>query len=150
MPRCWFSNSILDRKGGVVNRKNDGLLYQFVQLLNECCRREVWNVGEIVVTAVIRHNIVYQNIGVKEYPFHRSMMCAKCSSCAISSSVMFTMPRNFLKSAGTCLLCFGFSIDSLINVITMCFCSSVIPLISPMNGAIGVSLILCANAVMIL
>ena len=44
--------------------------------------------------------------------FHRSMMCAKCSSCAISSSVMFTMPRKRLNSAGTSLMGAGSSIDS--------------------------------------
>lgn len=99
------------------------LLYQLVQLFNEGSGREM--------------------------RFHRSMICANCSSCAISSSVMFTMPRNLLNSAGTSLLLTGSSIDSLMKVTTICFCSRVIPCSSAMYGAIGVSLILCANFVII-
>ena len=76
-------------------------------------------------------------------------MCAKCSSRAISSSVMFTMPRSFLNSAGTCLFAFGSSIDSVRYVTTMRFCSRVMLRSSAAYGAIGVSLILCANVVII-
>ena len=81
--------------------------------------------------------------------FHRSMMCAKCSSCAISSSVMFTMPRKRLNSAGTSLMGAGSSIDSVMNVTTICFCSRVMLFSNAVYGAIGVSLILCANVVII-
>ena len=81
---------------------------------------------------------------------HRPIMCAKCLSRAISSSVMFTMPRSFLNSAGTCLFAFGSSIDSVMNDTTICFCSRVMPRSSAAYGAIGVSLILCANVVIIL
>ena len=95
-------------------------------------------------------NVVNQNVRVEKYPFHRSIMCAKCSSRAISSSVTFTMPRSFLNSAGTCLLVFGSSIDSVRYVTTMRFCSRVMPRSSAAYGAIGVSLILCANVVIIL
>ena len=77
-------------------------------------------------------------------------MCAKCSSRAISSSVTFTMPRSFLNSAGTCLLVFGSSIDSVRYVTTMRFCSRVMPRSGAAYGAIGVSLILCTNVVIIL
>ena len=122
------------------------LLYQLVQFLNEICRRKVRNVREFVMSAVIRYNVIaVGSFGTLIYPFHRSMICAKCSSCAISSSVMFTIPRNLLNSAGTCLLPTGSSIDSVIKVTTICFSSRVIPCNSAMYGAIGVSLILCAN-----
>ena len=78
------------------------------------------------------------------------MMCAKCLSSAISCSVILTMPRSRLNSAGTCLLAFGSSIDSMMNVTTICFCSRVMPRSSDVYGAIGVSLIFCAIAVIIL
>jgi hypothetical protein len=63
---------------------------------------------------------------------------------------MFTMPRKRLNSEGTFLLGAGSSIDSMMNVTTICFCSRVIPFSSAIYGAIGVSLILCAIAVIIL
>ena len=94
--------------------------------------------------------LVNQDVRVEKYPLHRPIMCAKCSSRAISSSVMFTMPRSFLNLAGTCLFAFGSSIDSVMNVTTICFCSRVMPRSSAAYGAIGVSLIRCANVVIIL
>ena len=95
-------------------------------------------------------DVVNQDVRVEKYPLHRPIMCAKCSSRAISSSVMFTMPRSFLNSAGTYLFAFGSSIDSVMNVTTICFCSRVMPRSSAAYGAIGVSLIRCANVVIIL
>ena len=110
------------------------------------CQRNRNADGHLLLCSV---DVVNQDIGVKEYPFHRSMMCAKCSSCAISSTVMFTMPRRRLNSAGTSLLGAGSSIDSVMNVTTICFCSRVMPFSNAVYGAIGVSLILCANVVII-
>ncbi len=63
---------------------------------------------------------------------------------------MFTIPRRRLNSAGTCLWGFVSLIDSVIKDTTICFCSRVMLRISPMYGAIGVSVILCANVVIIL
>ena len=110
------------------------------------------NLLRIVSTCTVV-DVVYQNVGVKKYPFHRAIMCAKCSSCAISSSVILTMPRSFLNDAGTCLIVLGFSfsaIDSVRNITTICFCSRLIPSISPMYGPIGVDFTFNAVAVIIL
>ena len=55
----------------------------------------------------------------------------------------------FLKLGRYLSFAFGSSIDSVRYVTTMRFCSRVMPRSSATYGAIGVSLILCANVVII-
>ena len=108
-----------------IIRSNICLSYQFVNLLNKSSRR-----------------VINQDVRVEKYPLHRPIMCAKCSSRAISSSVMFTMPRSFLNSAGTCLFAFGSSC-SVRNITKRCLSSGVNSCISPIYGATRVDFNLC-------
>ena len=74
-------------------------------------------------------------------------ICACLAAAAQPTRVVLS--RCSPEFVWACSVVSGSSIDSVMNVTTICFCSRVIPRSSPIYGASGVSLILCASAVII-